>query len=55
VEKPEKPMLTERDCAVVNTAIADMLDDDELKRTLQVRYAIKQLQALLPKREPKTA
>lgn len=54
-QKPEKPTLALADREIVDDAIADMLFEEEPTRTLQVRYAIKHLQALLPKREPKSA
>jgi len=53
LEKPSKPILMTSDREIVDDAIADMLYEAEPERTLQIRYAIKALTALLPKRVTK--
>lgn len=54
ISKPAKPELSEIERDILKNAIVDMLYEEDPTRTLQIRYAIKSLQALLPKREPRS-
>lgn len=51
-QKPAKPMLHAGIRESADMAIADLAATDEPQRTLVIRYALKSLQALLPKRTP---
>ena len=53
VAKAAKPVLTEGFVQDVAAFIDASVYDYEPERTLQIRYAIKRLQELLPKRAPK--
>lgn len=51
--KPEKAALDDEDRLTVDECLGVLVRTHEPQRTLMLRYAIKQLQALLPKREVK--
>jgi hypothetical protein len=58
IEKPVKLALTDDEEAAIREDITDAVTSEVVpveKRTLAVRYAISELQALLPKRAPKAA
>lgn len=53
VAKPEKAELTLHQTATIDGALLEFIEWDEPQLTLALRYALKNLQAMLPKRPAK--